>query len=1345
MVPEGLLEGAALSASEPVDEGNLEAEAEAAVSTEVAAEGSTGFNWADASEAAPELSAVFGTGGAASSAPAEAEEEDFDILKFDALSLLDKPKQEEEVTAEQLFEALEADAVPVAEPVDQPEASGPVETEAETNLEIDNPDNQVPKEEIDFSNTTAQEISAEPAGSVADPILGSSPSVVEPDPNSIEAPVYVTYPADAVAEEDEVPPPPTSPFLEQEGVATGASTTGHVRVGHSPSGPSRPPRVRGTKGGKKAQTKRLIKRWQHDFDELADFLWDETGFWLHYIQHEDASAEFIWTVRVFRVLYNHCTPNQILIHFANVFAPYRNWTFVHGYRNGQLRHAADLVATTVLPDQEHINLQAFGDSDPPRSVWDDYVSYRGPQPKGGGRGSVFVQNTEAPSASEQAANLGTDPGVDRGASSSEETHTPSPREAPKPKARPKERPVHKPKEPDHPPPWVPSLRPVEHQANPKVSHSVASVPPPSDTGGAAPERPKQAGQKQPSEPKTSGEASVPEPAKSKPSDPKVAKAPKEDNPLKRLGPPPSYPAPPVPAHRDFHQTLGPPPQQPPKAATAKGDRATAIPPPPTQPPPSAADLDNQERGRARVRAVERPDKSAAASAPPKPLSRSRTRVPAVLTPRGDGSFADPDTEVLRRARGGNLGTPSLSSRPIALRPTDNNYPPVVINSEGTWVRISKPPGATGREPTTVPVAIPGAAASSIDSHELPDEVWRDPSLVGSNTTLVSSRNTQVIPITEPEDLAVVDSEAAPGIEEVDEAEAPPPKRRAIAATTSTERRQVYHSRRRSVPQPEPTSTAAAPGGPPSEPEAPDEDPDPSDEGEPDGDEEEEHSSEPPEAPPEGEEEVVEVEVEVEEEAAPLAPQEPLAPTSPKAPTTRGSVSRFLSPTASGADRSRSRHRDAAEGEEAPIAITTSSTRVSGTIQTQIFRDGTRAEVFVPDIPRPKTPPKSLGSPPPRSSSQPAKSKPPPPGVSSASRSSSVPPWREGAARAPQAGGPPVKKKYKAPPRPPYNYSVTAGQAYEPGVDPDPPEPTEEELNAAWARSKERQDRAWDQHVESLADRKHRQALEAYNQSEAQKRKHNKVKPPPKQPPFVVPPRPDRPVPKAHKSASPKPSPPATPPSPTPTPSAPAAPAPAPVPRGKAGAAIRAPGGRLDLGPLIRAQQERPAPGHNLIVFFDWHDTLDCARNPLKVFDRSIIDKFVNLVQIARGRIEFHIVSFSGVARGRQTEIDANNLAEYCRSQGIPFRSVTVVNDPVGPGGKTPILTAAGANIHIDDREDVCEEAARANIFTIHVYKSSNLSWWPQLERAVSDNGVDYFLRNHAPVPLRGDQFSRRRN
>ena len=405
-----------------------------------------------------------------------------------------------------------------------------------------------------------------------------------------------------------------------------------------------------------------------------------------------------------------------------------------------------------------IHLDPFGTTTIPIGVHNQ-------QGKAKAKASVFTQNTELPSGSEQATALGVDPALDRGVSSSEETHTPSPRGPPKAKARPK--PVSEPKEPSHPPPWVPSLRPAGHQPAPKVSESVASVPPPRATGGAAEKRPKPEKAEQASDPKASGEASVPEPAKPKASDPKVAKPPK-NNPLNRLGPPPSYPAPPVPVHRDFHQTLGPPPQRPPRAATPRGERAaTAIPPPPSHPPPSAADLDKAERGRPRERAGTPParkvkggniDKTPAASAPaaPKPVSRSRSRVPATLTPRADGSFADQDTEVLRRARGGNLGTPSLSSRPIALRPADSNYPPVIINSEGTWVRISKPPGSVGREPTTVPVAIPGTATSSVDPHELADEVWRDPSLVGSNTALVSSHNTQVIPISEPEGLVAVD-------------------------------------------------------------------------------------------------------------------------------------------------------------------------------------------------------------------------------------------------------------------------------------------------------------------------------------------------------------------------------------------------------------------------------------------------------------------------------------------------------------------------------------------------------------------------------------------------------------
>ena len=83
---------------------------------------------------------------------------------------------------------------------------------------------------------------------------------------------------------------------------------------------------------------------------------------------------------------------------------------------------------------------------------------------------------------------------------------------------------------------------------------------------------------------------------------------------------------------------------------------------------------------------------------------------------------------------------------------------MVINSEGTRVRVSKPPGTTGREPAAIFVAVAGEAAASGDPHELPDELWRDPSLVGSNTTVATSRRTQVLLISEPEGLhPVVDN------------------------------------------------------------------------------------------------------------------------------------------------------------------------------------------------------------------------------------------------------------------------------------------------------------------------------------------------------------------------------------------------------------------------------------------------------------------------------------------------------------------------------------------------------------------------------------------------------------
>jgi hypothetical protein len=71
-----------------------------------------------------------------------------------------------------------------------------------------------------------------------------------------------------------------------------------------------------------------------------------------------------------------------------------------------------------------------------------------------------------------------------------------------------------------------------------------------------------------SEPKAfDGKAASSAPSEPKASEPKVAKSAKF-----KLGPPPTYPAPSVPPHRDFHQVLGPPPRRPPRPVTPRGVR-----------------------------------------------------------------------------------------------------------------------------------------------------------------------------------------------------------------------------------------------------------------------------------------------------------------------------------------------------------------------------------------------------------------------------------------------------------------------------------------------------------------------------------------------------------------------------------------------------------------------------------------------------------------------------------------------------------------------------------------------------------------------------------------------------
>ena len=275
------------------------------------------------------------------------------------------------------------------------------------------------------------------------------------------------------------------------------------------------------------------------------------------------------------------------------------------------------------------------------------------------------------------------------------------------------------------------------------------------------------------------------------------------------------------------------------------------------------------------------------------------------------------------------------------------------------MRVARPTGHTSRTPSTIPVAVAGEPSEDVetdDPHELADELWRDPSLVGVRATLVSSDQTQVFHITDPAEEAAEAEEVEEETEERDE-EVPPPavthsRKRSFAAVSTVQRSAFQARRHREVPQ------AAAPT-PPDGP--PDDNDDPEEPNAPDDDDswsepEDEQPSE-PEAPPEEED------FDFEEGAADQAPQEThsavLQPTSKLPATRRGSVARFLEPDSS-ADRSRSRNRPTPpsagaeeQEEEVPVATTVSSQPVSGHIEIRTFKDGRKVQVFVPDQPIPK--------------------------------------------------------------------------------------------------------------------------------------------------------------------------------------------------------------------------------------------------------------------------------------------------------------------------------------------------------------------------------------------------------
>ena len=156
--------------------------------------------------------------------------------------------------------------------------------------------------------------------------------------------------------------------------------------------------------------------------------------------------------------------------------------------------------------------------------------------------------------------------------------------------------------------------------------------------------------------------------------------------------------------------------------------------------------------------------------------------------------------------------------------------------------------------------------------------------------------------------------------------------------------------------------------------------------------------------------------------------------------------------------------------------------------------------------------------------------------------------------------------------------------------------------------------------------------------------------------------------------------------------------------------------------------------NNLTICFDWHNTLDSALNLVGLYTQSIVDKFLDLDQVAGGRVEFHILSFSGAETGARTRNTAENLCGYLRTVlGLKFGDVFICPDPTGPRGKSTVLVQLGAHALVDDRDYICTECSRTGAKTFLVYASDTLSWFPQITNWVRTEGVDRIIGRHRAV------------
>ena len=135
------------------------------------------------------------------------------------------------------------------------------------------------------------------------------------------------------------------------------------------------------------------------------------------------------------------------------------------------------------------------------------------------------------------------------------------------------------------------------------------------------------------------------------------------------------------------------------------------------------------------------------------------------------------------------------------------------------------------------------------------------------------------------------------------------------------------------------------------------------------------------------------------------------------------------------------------------------------------------------------------------------------------------------------------------------------------------------------------------------------------------------------------------------------------------------------------------------------------------------------------------DRLARPAEAAQGRLEYHILSFTGQNRAESAQAEIDWFIDDIRGRGIPFVSGSICRERTKEGGKADCLSALGTHGILDDTDYIITECIRTRVWGYVVpHWDRNYGFCGVISDWIVAETVEGILRNRRARPLQPSQY-----